>query len=112
MAQGSHNIDSSEAKSRAWLVSWYASGNSLDGVGMELSWQDDHSEAYSRHTTEKKTVLYLLCGSDGTIISEEVSRERINSKEQLHLMSLGQLSCSAPCLVGNCLNILGFSCFK
>lgn len=58
MAQGSHDAESSEAKSCAWLVSQHAFGNSLDGAGMEPSWQDDHSEAYSRHTTEKKTVLY------------------------------------------------------
>lgn len=112
VAQVSHDIGSSEAKCFAWLVFRHASGNSLDGAGMRPSWQDDHTEAYSRHTTEKKAVLHQLYGSAGTVISEEVPRERIKSEEQLHLMSFSQLSCSAPCLVGNCLNILGFSSFK
>lgn len=60
----------------------------------------------SKHTAEKKAVLYLPQGSDGTVSPEETSRERIKSKEQPHPMPLGQLSCNAPCAVGNCRDTL------
>lgn len=38
----------------------------------------------SKHTTEKKAVLYLTQGFNGTISPEEMSRERIKSEEQPH----------------------------